>query len=408
MRYGVTPFQLSAKTWHALSDIGIARIPWDESANGESDVTLLYDSPDQLIAMAAAGDSVEEWKPRRLVQGYRSLLARFEHTRQPLLSISHLLRRGHQGLAVQPSAEDISGAVSRPSPDEAPALSPERAACVLSLIEAEPALLEAYQDLELRAELQGREPDLRYRDRLRQVARDGDALMLACLASQRMLAASLEQEQRLAELQECLTGKETALQEARADVELTVLQLHQVQEELEQIFLADREKQRLLDAGAQDLEALRARHETMRIRQDQELESTRQAYDNRLADLQAGLAAKETALQEAREEVKLTLLQLNQVQEELEHYFLESRANGKLATAQMEQLRRAQSLLTRLQPGMAFPNQKAAALNVEVLTGVTEAHPGQFSLQTEALLKTYASSLERASALLERARLGQG
>ena len=61
----------------------------------------------------------------------------------------------------------------------------------------------------------------------------------------------------------------------------------------------------------------------------------------------------ETQLQEARQENELTLLQLHQVQEELEHYFLAHQAaEAKLVRYQQEQLRAEtliETLLTRLE-----------------------------------------------------------
>ena len=46
------------------------------------------------------------------------------------------------------------------------------------------------------------------------------------------------------------------------------------------------------------------------------------------------LEARDSELQDAREEAELTLLQLHQVQEELEHYFLESRDLQQLDAVQ--------------------------------------------------------------------------
>jgi hypothetical protein len=113
--------------------------------------------------------------------------------------------------------------------------------------------------------------------------------------------------------------------------------------------------------------------------------------------------ALENQLSEAREEAELTLLQLHQAQEELEHYFLKARAGDQLAQAQMEQLQRAQSLLVRLNPDVLPSAPYPPALAVEVLSELPAAMPDP-SLQTQALLSTYAASLQRASALLERAR----
>ena len=57
------------------------------------------------------------------------------------------------------------------------------------------------------------------------------------------------------------------------------------------------------------------------------------------------LQKAQAELKEAREEAELTLLQLHQVQEELEHYFLLSREQSSLLDAHAEQQKRVQKLL---------------------------------------------------------------
>jgi hypothetical protein len=99
----------------------------------------------------------------------------------------------------------------------------------------------------------------------------------------------------------------------------------------------------------------------------------------------------------------MTLSQLHQVHEELEHYFLQARANDQLAQAQLEQLQRAQRLMARFNNEVLPTAPYPPALAVEVLPALAVAGSDP-SLQTQALLSTYAASLKRASALLERAR----
>ena len=104
-------------------------------------------------------------------------------------------------------------------------------------------------------------------------------------------------------------------EEAREEAELTLLQLHQVQEKLESVFIADQAKQKQLEelkqqvsAGAERMKALEA-----------EMTGVKDERDTR---------AKEK--EEAQNEAELTLLQLHQVQEELEHYFHQSRTQDDL------------------------------------------------------------------------------
>ena len=124
------------------------------------------------------------------------------------------------------------------------------------------------------------------------------------------------------------------------ELELTLLQLHQVQEELEQIFLADRQKQQELDARSEELNNLRS-----------ELEGQLQAK----VDLEVQLQAREGELRDAREEAELTLLQLHQVQEELEHYFLLSRGQDHLLGQYGQQQLQVQNLLAQLTLRAALP-----------------------------------------------------
>jgi hypothetical protein len=200
-------------------------------------------------------------------------------------------------------------------------------------------------------------------------------------------------EPRLAELEQRLAGRDTELHEARETAEISLLQLHQqLQEERELHSMADAKKQRQLEAGVRDLEDLR------RLKTAQE-----SAHELAKAELEQRLASRDTQLRQAREEAEMTFEQLHQAQEELEHYFLKARAGDQLAQSQMEQLQRAQSLMVRLNPDVLPNAPYPPALAVEVLSELPAAMPDP-SLQTQALLSTYAASLQRASALLQRAR----
>jgi len=211
--------------------------------------------------------------------------------------------------------------------------------------------------------------------------------------AQELEALRLQFEPRLAELEQRLISKDEELREARETQEMSLLQLHQeVQEERERHSMADAVKQRQLEVSGRDLEELR------RIKTAQE-----SAHELARAELEQSLASRDTQLRQAREEAEMTFEQLHQAQEELEHYFLKARAGDQLAQSQMEQLQRAQSLMVRLNPDVLPNAPYTPALAVEVLSELPAAMPDP-SLQTQALLSTYAASLQRASALLERAR----
>jgi len=227
-------------------------------------------------------------------------------------------------------------------------------------------------------------------------------------------ALNVRLQAQLTDLDHHLAGKDKELLEAREESELTLFQLHQVQEELEHYFLSDGEKQRQLELRALDLAELRfakatqeSAHEIAKGAQerlhDQELKALRERFDLRLAELEQRLATSGSQLQEAREAAELTVLQLHKLQEELEHHFLNARSRDQLAQAQFEQLQRAQRLMVRLHPDVLSTAPYSPSLAVQVLPDEAVAITNP-SLQTEALLSTYAASLQRASALLERAR----
>ncbi|NDA64009.1 MAG: hypothetical protein EBX50_18575 [Chitinophagia bacterium] len=189
---------------------------------------------------------------------------------------------------------------------------------------------------------------------------------------------------QVATLEQQVQSRTNELQEAREEAERTRSQLHQVQEELEQLCLADRQKQKLLDI------------------RNQEFDDLEQQLRPQVATLEQQLQSRTNELQEAREEAELTLLQLHQVQEEQEHWFLQSRAGSQLVEAQAEQLGRAKRLMAKLQMSDFQQAAKATPVAVEVIAA-TDCSTQTTSLQVQALLDSYASSLKRAESLLAKA-----
>ena len=358
MRYWVTPFQLSATALSTLNASGLQ--PWPQGWSGlpDADSLLLYDSPDQLIAMVGAGPETEELTAHSLLHGYRSLLSCSDRTGQPLLAISQLQRLGPKGLRNW-FADGDAASPSPPLP-----IPPLLASVCLGLLMAEPALLDCYNDLELRAVLLGRDPDLRYRERVLEAGQQGDALLQAFLANQRVQSSALQLEQRLA-------SRDTELREAREASGQTSLELQQVQEALERYVQADVQKGVELEARARELEAvvrdleelrrtkgdLESAHDLAKAAQEsehqQELEALRQQLEPRLAELEQQLASRDTELREAREASGQTSLELQQVQEALERYVqadvqkgveLEARARElESVVRDLEELRRTKA-----------------------------------------------------------------
>ena len=219
----------------------------------------------------------------------------------------------------------------------------------------------------------------------------------------RVKALEAEVVNRMAQLDAFASEKDSAIQtatEAQGEAELTLLHLHQVQEELQHYVLHSRAGDELSHAQAQQLaaqlETLQQAHsvkdqqavQLKRLQDDlaqskaqldafaSEKDSAIQTADDLKQQLAAQLRSKDQALQaasasnsdlsnqlqersqeletankkltEAQGEAELTLLRLNQVQEELEKYFLRSRAGDELSQAQALENARAMGLLGRM------------------------------------------------------------
>ena len=65
-------------------------------------------------------------------------------------------------------------------------------------------------------------------------------------------------------------------------------------------------------------------------------------------ELQEQLKAAQAETKDAREEAELTLLQLHQVQEELEHYFLDSRSKDELLQQYNQQTNDMKKLISEI------------------------------------------------------------
>jgi len=364
MRFWISPFELTNHDLGLLEEAGLQPWEWEKGCPPNRDCLVLYDSPDQVLANSSSRPGRAITTPEQLLEGYFRVLDWSNQTRQPKLAIWRLHQLGPGGLGrwlIDAATGEESEAPHQP---QAPAIRPLVAAATLALIEACPQLLDSYLDIELKAELFGGDADLHYRQRLREASLQGELLL---------------QEFHAHALRDQLELREAELNDAREEAQLTLLQLHQVQEELETIFFADREKQQLLDVQTKECET-----------RSTECDGLRQQ-----------LELREAELNDAREEAQLTLLQLHQVQEELEHYFLRSRSSDELAHNQQLQLRRAQQLMARLHLPGANPPTRLNITPVEVLTEA-QSHATATSLQAEALLSTYAHSLSRARALLQR------
>ncbi|MDD2464764.1 MAG: hypothetical protein PHI97_12280 [Desulfobulbus sp.] len=187
-------------------------------------------------------------------------------------------------------------------------------------------------------------------------------------------------ENRLAALQqEMVLFKDDSKQSSQSlqeENELLLLQLHQVQQELEKLFLENRdssaklkeENKKLTDKVAQiKAELTKTSHEIAVLKKSSadlsanekkltvELKAAQQANDTLLTEKKELLAQKKATeeklaheLRGLQEENELLLLQLHQVQEELENYFLCNQQMRASLSRSQQTMDRARILLSRL------------------------------------------------------------
>ncbi len=216
-----SPFPQPPACMRCLERAGIVKWSGDTEAI-PARALLLYDSPDAVLTSWR----LHEANPpslRQLHQGYKILLGLSSY-RPPIASwrVAGLdpLRLNEWLINQEALLLD-------------PGLMPEAelaaALLIRPLLQAEPQLLNCYLDLELKAELAGGAPDSNYLARLQsqlatQTQSSAEALLVAWW-------------------QPCTKASDEA--------KLTLLQLHQVQEELEHYFLLSRRQQNLLDCHEQ-------------------------------------------------------------------------------------------------------------------------------------------------------------
>jgi hypothetical protein len=345
------PFPLAPALVARLRDAGIETLTQQapvQDAPGESSISLwIYDSPDRLL-----GHWQQQADPpafHQLLEAFQTLLA--QPPGAAMISVWRLeqldpasIRHWLGGL---PAQAWHSGTIR----SEPPPIDPLVAQLVLTLLQERPAWLESYLDLELKSELAGTSPDSHYLDRL-QASVVGDSLLVDWWGLRRMAA---EQKILKAEhprlMAECadLASRLQDMQLSSEESHLLTLQLRQVQQELEHVFLRSKENEQQLQEQAQALRLLNEEHEAEKARCE--------AMRDERNQLASRLENHQSQGREAKEERELLKLQLQQVQEELERYFLVSREQGVLLDRMDQQLQRALRLLVQAapQPGPVAP-----------------------------------------------------
>jgi hypothetical protein len=214
--------------------------------------------------------------------------------------------------------------------------------------------------------------------------RDEQARSIEALSSQ--LADSQQERERV--LQENDHSREENVRNQQ--------QMHELQVDLERSLLrikADEELVRQIEEHREELELL------CKVRDEQA--RSIESLSSQLADSEV---QQDRLLEEnhnsAKESENLRH-QLYRLQEDLERYLLQALAGHDLATSQDTQLRRAQALLSRLDPDFSV-GIVSRVVEVDVLPPLVTEHNDEGSVQMKALLSSYAKSLQRAKTLLQR------
>lgn len=395
MRYWYSPLPVNKHQEAHLLAAGFTK--FCEGSHALPDHTLiLYAPPDAVLAAASQGLEALP-NPQILIESYEHVQA---------LCANHSVIAAWRLEALE--SHDVLPWLERQRPDPelgpSPAPDPLIALLMQGLLKSEPRLLKAYLDLELMAELAGGEPDTHYLQRMHKSAANPQQLLESWWQpfSQVNILLS-EQECQSARIEILAANKQEACEQA----DLTLLQLHQLQEELEQAIHADRSKENQIALLQNESDSKAAKiHDLEKVISQLEREclTARHAKDFALKDLarlKQEKSAQSNLMQQLREEADLTLSQLHHAQEEVEHALRKATTTGQLAEAQHHQLQRVQGLMSRLLIHGSNPGQPLPTTGVEVLPPISTTELDT-SLQSQALLRTYAYSLQRAAALLQR------
>jgi hypothetical protein len=220
--------------------------------------------------------------------------------------------------------------------------------------------------------------------------------------SERQRAQEELQRQQLAIENSRVTAEQLnrAQQELKQENELLLLQLHQVQEELEQHFLAKQKLEKQIATTLHEHNALVSQN-AQRASQERDIHiSERQQAQEELQRQQLVIENSRVtaerlnqAQQELKQENELLLLQLHQVQEELEHHFL---AKQKLED----------QMATTLHEHNALVSQNAQRASQERDIHISERHQAQEELQRQQLViensRVTAEQLNRAQQELKQ------
>ncbi|MBD1194990.1 hypothetical protein [Vulcanococcus sp. Clear-D1] len=350
MLHWYAPYPLLSGLEQRLSDAEVVEgTPDDQSID-----LWIYDSPDRLLASWIQRKQCAP-TTKELVKAYSSLVSLPAGSR--LISGWRLEQIDPASLNAWLRGDGEIDAELAAHRQLQPEITPLDGQLVVRILEDFPNVLESYLDLELRAELVGHQPDSTYLERLLHTCTP-EALLENW---NRLHAEHLSQLQLFnSERDEALAQRDklaNQLKESNDESELTLLQLHEVQEELEHYFLSSRDRANLQterdtlaaerDTLAAERDTLAAERDTLAAERDRLATQLNESKEEAvLTNLQLHQVQEEsntivaererlaTQLNESKEEAVLTNLQLNQVQEELERCFLVCREQANLLDRQ--------------------------------------------------------------------------
>ena len=335
---------------------------------------FVYDSLEHVLVRASAGRELSREAINKLIsewQSFYTALMHFYHRHRERCLLVHA-----EQACANPEAFDkaLSSCLQRPLERDAStsvvsmALDLLEASLAASMVKEQHAWQCSYEELQSQADFplsKGKATDSLaawngFSALTMQIRLHGEALSVA--------EEQVTQTQAQLEVVQGQKGEaESRLNKQQKEAELLLLQLHQVQEELEHHFLENGALKQEGNALKQSLAEAKAIAEAQLTALQRQLEATKELAQKTQSDrdiklkalaaaevqvaqtrtqlevAQAQKAEVEVQLNEQQKEAELLLLQLHQVQEELEHYFLENGALKQEGNALKQSLAEAKA-----------------------------------------------------------------
>ena len=252
---------------------------------------LIYDSPERIIAAAAAVGSTIYTSA--ILEGYQNLLASAEITKQPLISGWRLQRLGADNLKQWLHNRGHTCEIG-----QTPPMAPLVASVVTSMLATTPQLLDAFTNLELKSELFGGQSDLHYHQRLEQTVKAADPLP---------------------QLLTALQNRESICDEISGNANVIAIAQQGLHDEIEKLVFANRQQSEMLDALKKEC-----------------LDLHHQLHVN-TSSLQNQLQAKEIELHILREEHITAISKAQNAQQEIDRLIMADREQKEIFASRVQE-----------------------------------------------------------------------